>query len=190
MIDYSTLEQTLEQTHSVIGAPEVHGLICGFICAGPRMNGKAWLDVVLGAIEPRSKDIETLRKVLIEIYMTSNKQLKNMDFDLNLLLPSDEQSLSARARAVGEWCDGVMAGLGLAGVDIESCESEDIREALFHVWEIAQVDYERLEFSDEDESAYARVVDYMHTTTYMLYNEFALQGTREVMKNTGVELVH
>ena len=46
--DYFELEQTLGRAEAVAGAAEVHGLLCGLLCAAGRLEENIWLGLEIG----------------------------------------------------------------------------------------------------------------------------------------------
>ncbi len=170
---YTEVELALLRTKAAIDAGEVHGLLCGFICAGKDIDGRSWLDSVLGHLDMDDAGAKECRALLIELYAVSDQKLKDMAFDFQLLLPDDEQPLSKRAAALGEWCQGFMAGLGLAGLEAGSVQSEDCQDALYHFSEISRLDYETLEIAEDDERSYVEVVEYVRMAVLMIYTELA-----------------
>lgn len=172
--DYAMLTRVLDHVNGSIRAPEVHGMICGFICAGNYMSGRAWLDIIIGSIAPEVEQKDNLRGYLIAIYMRCNRNLKEATLDVTALLPGEEEGLDMRAKALSEWCDGLMTALSLAGIHVDELGSTDVQETLFQLWEIAQMDYDRIEFRDDDESAYNQVIEYVTSLVYALHEAFTL----------------
>ncbi|GAB4393698.1 MAG: hypothetical protein Tsb005_13050 [Gammaproteobacteria bacterium] len=191
-ITFQQAEQLFKQAGAIISVPEAHGTICGLICGGNRMNGRSWLDIVLGCIEPDDNSRHSVREVLLELYNISGEELKSDHFNFNLFLPHDDQPLSDRAKAVGEWCMGVMAGLGFAGIGMDNELNADIREALYHFNEIGRIEYEDLSFSEEDERAYTEVIEYVRAAVLLIYVEFVEQNNLHAVSSfhDQTELLH
>lgn len=174
--DYIDVEQSLSRARAAVSAGEAHGILCGFICAGKETDGRGWVEPLLGHLDMNDVSAKECRGLLIKLYEVSGHQLKEMAFDFQVLLPDDDDALSARAAVLGDWCQGFMSGLGLAGLDIESAQSEDSKDALYHFSEIAKIDYDNLDISEDDERAYTEVVEYVRMAVLMIYAELATSG--------------
>ncbi len=177
---YSDVELALLRADASLDVGEAHGLLCGFICAAKEIDGKSWLDTVLGHLDMNDASAKECRGLLFRLYAVSDQQLKDMAFDFQILLPDDEQQLSKRAAALGDWCQGFMTGLGLAGLDTESAQSEDCQDALYHFAEISKIDYEAIEISEDDERSYVEVVEYVRMAVLLIYAELAVNGKRSL----------
>lgn len=176
--DYEIIHSWLTRINADMTAPKLHGMICGFVCAGPRMNGRSWFEIVLGLLKVENQSMAESRQMLIELYDVSCQQFRDAGHFFHILLPLKE-SLRVRAEAVGQWCLGVIAGLELAGIHIQESDDEDVRDAMFHLQEFARINYDSIEYGEEDESAYHQVIDYLHDAIVMLYEEFAVRGQKE-----------
>jgi hypothetical protein len=155
---------------------ETHGMLCGFIAAGNKMDGKSWIDIILGHTAFKTKKN---RNTILALYEVSFEKLVSVEFDFKLLLPSDAEPLPTRAEALSHWCQGFLAGLKLAGIDIRRGVSADSQEALHHLTEISQLDYEIIEISETDEIAFVEVSEYVRMAIILIYTEIMLaQSTK------------
>ncbi len=92
-----------------------------------------------------------------------------------MLLPEDERStLVERAKAFSEWCEGFTQGLALAGVSSREIEEEEAQEALQHLTEFAELDYESLDVDEEDEHALMEVSEYTRMAVIRLHNDLMM----------------
>lgn len=170
---YSELNQLFLTGSGDLSAAETHGMLCGYVCAGPRMNGKAWIDQIIGhmGFEPQE---DNKKAAIISLYNLSYDQISSMEFGFQLLLPDDDVNLPQRARSLGEWCQGFLTGLGLAGVHIHNCKTDEVRETLFRLAEISKIDYDTLDMCDADEFAFFEVCEYVRMAVLMLYTELVM----------------
>jgi len=142
-----------------ISASELHGVMCGYLCAGASREGESYLQALM--FNRKKDDLTRIANLeMFKIYSVSQHQLANLDFEFQMLLPEDEEALVVRAQAFSEWCEGFTQGMTLAGVSYEQLEEEDSQDALQHIQEFAQLDYENLEVSEEDEKALVDVSEY------------------------------
>lgn len=177
--DYEIIDTWLKGMHADISAPKLHGIVCGFVCAGPQMNGRSWLETLLGVLRVEHDHLDDSRHMLIQLYDMSCQQFRDAGHFFQILLPPKE-SLHIRAEAVGQWCLGVLAGLELAGIHLQESDDEDIRDAIFHLQEFARINYDNIDYGEEDETAYSQVIEYLHDAIVMLYDEFAVRSQLEL----------
>lgn len=175
--DYDTLQHALGKLDTEITAGEVHGTICGLLCANTGAQAEQWQ----GALWPHSHQGDLLAAealtVFKQIHNTSREQLNDPACDFHLLLPDDEDHLDQRVQALGDWCQGFLIGLALGGVKDFKPLPDDAREIAEDLVEIARAGSSyHLEGSEEDEQAYAELSEYLRVGV-MLINE-ELQPTR------------
>jgi uncharacterized protein len=180
---FEEVHLVLSYLNAEMDAAEMHGMLCGFICAGQKMDGSALLSPILGGIGDSPSE-RKYQQVLIDVYDASVEQLKSMNFDFQMLLPDDDAPLPNRAEALGEWCQGFLAGLGLAQVKMEEGKSKESREAMNHIAEISQIDYENLSICEEDEKAYAEVLEYVRMAVLMVFTELSGQADVHISEDT------
>jgi yecA family protein len=147
---------------------ELHGMMCGYLCAGATSDGEAYLQALITS--PKDTDFRRAALALFGVYAVSQQQLLNFDFSFQLLLPEDHESLAYRAQAFSEWCDGFTQGITLVGVDAFQLQEEEAQEALQHLSEFAQLDYHHLEF-DEDERALMEVTEYTRMAVLRIHGD-------------------
>ena len=110
------------------------------------------------------------------MYTVSQHQLSNFDFEFQLLLPDEHEPLINRAQAFSEWCEGFTQGITIGGVSYEQLQEEESQEALQHLLEFAQLEYESLEVSEEDEKALMEVSEYTRMAVIRLYGDLTSGG--------------
>lgn len=172
---YPAYEQVADELGYSAGSAmpsQVHGMLAGFICAGKKMDGVAWMESFANTAPAGNSDVcYQGRDVLLKLYEISEQKIVDMAFDFRLLLPDDEQDLSMRAKALGYWCQGFIGGLRFAGVDSKDLCSQESREAFIRFTEIAKIDYESVEVTEEDEKAYVSVLEYVRLAVLMIHSE-------------------
>lgn len=154
-----------------LGAPatasESHGLLCGLLCMGEPGARAAWLEHVFGAaVAPEPLDAlhdETLR------------QLDDAVFEFELLLPGDDADVAERTAAIAEWCSGFVFGVG-ASRRAQRALPEDTAEFLADVTEIARAGNDDAIAVDDEEAAYAEVVEYLRVGTLLARTECGGSG--------------
>ncbi len=167
--DYQSFTDAISALSLPFSGSELHGMMCGYLCAGEAMAGEAYLH----ALTPNKKDesMRTAALLLFEVYTITQQQLGNFDFAFQLLLPSEDEPLMSRAQAFSEWCDGFTQSMLVSGVGAEQFREVESREALRHLHEFAQLDYESLQVDEDDEKALMEVSEYTRMAVLRLYGD-------------------
>ena len=150
---------------------ELHGLLCGLLCADPTMERDRWLVLARDELAEGMELTEPVCDLLAKLLEFGAAQLDADDSSVTPLLPDDDAPLRRRADALGAWCQGLLYGLGLGQVAQHGQLSQESREFLRDVTEIAQVGFETDESSEADETAYAEVVEYLRVGLLMILED-------------------
>ncbi len=166
---YDDFVESLAVLSLTISVSELHGMMCGYLCAGDVEQGEAYMRALLG-----NKKDEASRKAalsMFSVFSISQHQISEYNFGLELLLPDDEEPLLERAEAFSEWCDGFVQSLTSCGIELDEFSEEDAQEALQHIIEFAELDTQSLEVDDEDESALMEVTEYTRMAILRLHGD-------------------
>lgn len=170
----------LAEADSLANPAEIHGILCGLICSGQKIDGKFWFHTVLKLFESRAHIAARHRSMVIDLYDASCRQLSGLDSEFQMLLPDSNQSLSRRAEALSQWCQGFLFGLRLPDSSIEKEASEETRDALRCISELAQLDFASIEIREVDNKAYSGVVEFVRSAVSVLYEEFTESPKNQV----------
>lgn len=165
---YAAFATLLADNGYPVSPAELHGLLLGRSCAGVGFDVDSWLD---DAIEVLGAPADgTVRQALIGLQEMVKGELTSDDMAIVLLLPSDDAALTDRATALGQWCQGFITGFGLnaGGKDL----SIEAKEVLQDLVAISQVQ-EALEESEDGESDYMEVMEYLRVAPLLLFSELA-----------------
>lgn len=166
---YLTFTDSIAVLALPISPSELHGMMCGYLCAGGVNEGEAYLRALIG-----SKKDPSLREAalaLFGVYGVSQQQITDFNFDFQLMLPDDNESLPERAQAFSEWCEGYVQGMTLSGIGFEELHEEEAQEALQHLREFAELDYQSLQVDEEDERALMEVTEYARMAVLRIYGD-------------------
>ncbi|HFE6329584.1 TPA: UPF0149 family protein [Legionella pneumophila] len=169
---YDDFVQSISVLALTMSGSELHGIMCGYLCAGADSQGEAYIRALLN-----NKKDEQSRNALLSmfsIFSISQQQMNNFDFEFEMLLPDDDESLVTRAQAFSEWCEGFTQGLTIAGVGMEQFYEEESQDALQHLMEFAELDCESLEVGEEDERALMEVSEYTRMAVLRLHSDLVL----------------
>ena len=110
-------------------------------------------------------------------------------FDLQLLLPADEQPLPERAEALTLWVQGFLTGLKMTNVPLTEREPSDVTEAINDMIEIAKMNHEQVVASEEDEVAFVELVEYVRVSVILIYQTLR-ENEEPERKTTSSRNVH
>lgn len=170
MLAFADFSHILAQADVPTNPSEVHGILCGLVCIGHKLDGKFWFDAVLNTLG--GKSLVYNRELIIELYDTTCRQLSGLEYDFQLLLPEEDDSFSGRAVALSRWCKGFSYGLEMiSDASFPERLSEEVQDAIRCIAEVGKLDFGDIEVSDSDKSAYQSVVDFVRTSVIMMYAE-------------------
>ncbi|MBU6960478.1 YecA family protein [Pseudomonas sp. CVAP len=164
---YQAFATLLSTSGHPVSPAELHGLLLGRSCAGAGFEADGWLVDAAELLESEPQD--NVRNALIGLQEMVKGELTSDDMTVVLLLPTDDAPLTERAVALGQWCQGFLSGFGLNCRD-SSMLSAEATEVLQDLAAIAQVQ-DALEESDDGESDYMEVMEYLRVAPLLLFTE-------------------
>lgn len=181
-VTFPEIVRTLEGLSSSVPAAESHGCLCGALCVASHYTLERWLEEIVpdealeggaGAEQESETDGHALdpRAPLRLLFADTLRSLRGDDMDLELLLPDDDSALASRARALSEWCQGFLYGFG-TGIAFESGElPANVDEILRDLAHIGRADVELGEASEQEEAAYAEILEYVRVGVQLIHDE-------------------
>lgn len=159
------VQAELQQHRLGVDAAELHGALCGFVCAGGTPQASRWLEQL--AIE--GADTIGEQGALQQLLAASCAQLADDELGFELLLPDDEVAIAQRAQALVSWCSGFLGGFGLVAEGASGLSVEAV-EALQDLGKIAAT---QLSFDDpeSDAEAYEEVAEFVRVAALLIYSE-------------------
>lgn len=163
---YQAFATLLTSSGHNVSPAELHGLLLGRSCAGAGFEADSWLVDAAELLESEPQD--NVRNALIGLQEMVKGELTGDDMTVVLLLPTDDAPLADRAAALGQWCQGFLTGFGLTRR--EYALTTEATEVLQDLAAIAQVQ-DALEESDDGESDYMEVMEYLRVAPLLLFTE-------------------
>lgn len=175
--DYLILASALDKIGTEVTPSEVHGTLCGLLSANTGAEADAWQQALWPNLASGDLLAAEAREVFAQTHDITRIQLNDPSCEFEMLLPDDDDSLDHRVHALGDWCQGYLIGLSLGGIKDFAPLPDDAREIAQDILEIARAgtSYE-LEGSEEDENAYAELVEYLRVGVLLINEE--LQPTQ------------
>ena len=152
---------------------ECHGLLCGLLCREANGTPSDFISH-LAAMQLVVSPGAALAAVLTEAFESTMAQLEDEELGFGLWLPDDEELLEERTIALAQWCSGFLAGLASGG-QLDAL-SEESKEAIEDLQQIARAEIsapvEGSGESEEDEVAFAEIVEYVRVVALMMREDF------------------
>ncbi|GGO87741.1 UPF0149 protein [Marinobacterium nitratireducens] len=168
-LDFDDIANLLVAEGVVATSPsELHGLVCGCLCAGARPDAAAWLQLFADWLDIPALTQEASKVGMLELCSSTLAQLEATDLGFEALLPDDDQMLMQRVTALGGWCQGFLGGFGQHGKQTDASLSDEAREVLGDLGQIAQISAEDDE-SDDNESDLMEIQEYVRMAALMLF---------------------
>ena len=170
-MEYDVLSRALRRAGASMDAAEAHGIVCGVICASGGKQATAWVPLLLGEIAgERKEEVKSLSKSLLVLHEHIVGQLMGPGFEFDLLLPSDDCTLSQRVDALAEWCRGYVLGLVAGGADTEHGLNGDAAEVFRDLVKISDVMMGE-DQSEEQERDFTELREYVRVGVQAIFDE-------------------
>lgn len=157
--DFEELSRALQALNAGLGAADLHGSLCGYLCAGGQ-SMQAFLEAVsLEELLLADAD-ELARSAVARLFQRSGADLDDDLLSFEPLLPDSERPVTERTDALLQWCQGFVGGLGLGGFADERRLSADGREVLRDLLEISRTAVSHDGDEEGDETALAELVEF------------------------------
>jgi yecA family protein len=180
LIDFARIDTLFRHLGLNLDAAECHGALCGLLCATDAVKGSAWVNQVLaGRLDLPEQEAPPVQSgagdedhtLLLILYKDTAGQLDDPEYGFALLLPDDDQPLPQRVEALSHWCQGFLLGLGLGGIKDRSGLPGDTHEVMQDFVEISRLSPGEPGAGNEDETAFAEVVEYVRMAVLLVYEE-------------------
>lgn len=172
-LDYASLAVAQLPCPGLPSPAEWHGQICGLLCSHGSVEP---IDAYLHgwARDADDRPDTSLMAMMQAVARRSHAALSGTEFDFEPLLPDDTVALDARVTALAEWTQGFLFGVVEAGA-VWSAAPAAVREVITDFAEIARLRGGGLE-DEDDEGAYAELVEFVRMGAMMIYGEGLLHG--------------
>jgi uncharacterized protein YgfB (UPF0149 family) len=187
--DYATVGMALDELQSAISVSELHGGLCGSLCAGGAKAASDWLAACIRDSASAGAASESTRGVLGDLELETWRVLASTDLQFVPLLPDDDAALDERVEEVASWCQGFLAGLALGGLqsidldagDEASDEPSPVVEIVDDLSSISRAGLSGAERDDpvEADFALAEIVEYIRVGVQIVFEEIGSARSEE-----------
>lgn len=170
-LTYDLIDDALIKANAIADASEAQGTLCGMVCVSGSGGINNWLSHIFGE-EKDSKNLYVPESdtILTALHDATVDQLLQGDYDLQLMLHDDKESLDIRIDDLTNWCQGFLYGLSAAGLKDIKKLPEEASEVLQDMLDISKAGYDPEADDEENEEAYAEIVEYIRIGVYVVFD--------------------
>jgi uncharacterized protein YgfB (UPF0149 family) len=168
---YDEFERVLRDARALPEPAEAHGTLAGALCSSRDYGLMEWLREILPEDSPEDEALQS--SVLQNVYNSMVRTLVGSDADFEPLLPDDDSPLALRADALSQWCQGFLYGLGSGTTSDPGQVSTEAGEIIRDITEITHVGVDADDETEENEVAFAEVVEFVRVGVQLLFAELA-----------------
>jgi uncharacterized protein YgfB (UPF0149 family) len=175
-VDHDELDEVLERCGSSWNAGQVHGLLCSRLSVAGADGATRWFAQVLEETDPSNSSRGECEAMLDALCAVTWRQLVERQSEFELLLPGDEDPTALRAESMGQWCEGFLHGLvsEKRSEDLKKRLSEDpLADIIRDILHITRATAAEDEDAEEEEKAFAELVEYLRVAAQLTYEELA-----------------
>lgn len=175
---FSVLGDALGSAGVAHSPAELHGVVCGLLAGGVRPAESELQGVLAAHTDLAGGWPASLAAPFVALKDQALASLEGEGLELALLLPPDQEDLGLRVAALGQWCDGFLAGFGTASAGMRDEElSPALQESLSDLSAISQVGTPDDE-GEEEEAMLEQVAEHARMAAIMVFTELALRQRR------------
>jgi uncharacterized protein YgfB (UPF0149 family) len=178
-ITFNEASEALGDARGALSLSEAHGCLCGALCINDQYPLTRWTDEVLAdEVEPAASDVrKIIHATLQTVHNDTLSALRGDEMEFAPFLPDDDAPLADRTVAMAQWCQGFLYGFGAtSGGKPLGKLSTEIQEVLHDFTQLARATVGEVEPTDEDESDYAEIIEYLRIGAQLIHDE--LQAAR------------
>lgn len=178
-LDFDHIQTVLSRVDSEADAAEAQGLLCGLLCADTNVRSEAWAGSVLGTQAHDDTAVAEAREMLGRLYEKTRDQLVGGEYNLTLLLPDEDKPLGDRVESLTQWCQAFLVGLATGGVKDMRTLPEEAAEFARDLLDISRAGIEADENSEQAESDFAEIVEYVRIGAFVIYSELRSEQAQD-----------
>jgi uncharacterized protein len=154
------------------GIAETHAVVIGLLCARPDQDERE-LATHLAALQVGEWTSEDILRQIGPALTTLKSELASTDLNFHPLLPAEDRPLDERTACLARWCSGFLTGFG-AGQPV--LQSDDARDALRMIEQIARAATDPETDQEAEETAYMELTEFVRVAVLLLREESLQQS--------------
>lgn len=149
------------------GIAETHAVVIGLLCARPDQDERE-LATHLAALQVGEWSSDDILRQIGPALTTLKSELASTNLDFYPLLPAEDRPLIERTTCLARWCSGFLTGFG-AGQPV--LQTDDARDALRMIEQIARAATDPETDQEAEESAFAELTEFLRVAVLLLREE-------------------
>lgn len=186
VFDFDEFANHLVDQGMLVSPSQLHGCLCGMLCAGASTEPEYGLDALSQALDIVIHG--ELASRIMQLYAITELAMKDEEFTFLPLLPDDDEEIGLKASALAGWCDGFMSGFAyvIAGDEATAAAlSDDTGEVLRDIAAMAQA-HAGGEVEEGAEDSYIELVEYLRAAVVNVFlDSLATAETRDGTPEAG-----
>lgn len=175
-IDHDVLNDALRRCGANWNAAQTHGALAGRLAIDGAAGASGWLSIVLEGADEANALRGECEAMLATLFQSTHQKFEERLSRFALLLPDDVDSSQVRTEALAHWCEGYLHGL-VAGEHSEALKKrlagEPLSDIIKDMLQITRAVTEQDDDSEEEQEAYAEIVEYLRVAAQLVYEELA-----------------
>jgi uncharacterized protein YgfB (UPF0149 family) len=167
-VTFPEVARVLQALQSSVAAAESHGCLCGALCTTQQYTLENWFDELVPEADADAGDDRAPLRLL---FADTIRALRGEEMEFQLLLPDDDDALLERALALTQWCQGFLYGFGTGQAVAREELTGEVNEVLRDLTHISQASVETGAEAEEEEQAYAEIVEYVRAGVQLIHDE-------------------
>ena len=174
MLDFDSVQSTLEGLGANLDAAEAHGTLCALLLEDTDLP--TWLGHCLDDL-PDSGDVLASERlaVLEQLYALTRAQFSSDELGLEILLPDEDDDFGLRLLGLVSWCQGYLYGFGVLGAQLQEALDTDARECLSDLLEISKLSHDE-DASEDAQLQFVELVEHVRIVALMLNESLSPPG--------------
>lgn len=170
---YQQLGAQLDSQGILISPAETHGVVLGMMSVKPQVIQADEVLVTIMQLNEEEKvdDEKSFLQFLAVMVEQVREMLFSQGFDVQLLLPQDDNNLEDQTLALSYWCRGYVFGLVAAGLQDFKTLPKDAAEIIQDILQISEINTDLDEQGNEEEKAFFELEQFVRVGVQLVFEE-------------------
>lgn len=157
----------------LISPAETHGVVLGMMSVKPQVIQADEVLVTIMQLNEEEKvdDEKSFLQFLAVMVEQVREMLFSQGFDVQLLLPQDDNNLEDQTLALSYWCRGYVFGLVAAGLQDFKTLPKDAAEIIQDILQISEINTDLDEQGNEEEKAFFELEQFVRVGVQLVFEE-------------------
>lgn len=153
---------------------QLQGYLVGRLSSGDDLEVDPWVAQASTYIDAVQAPGEAGIALLSSLFAATSLGLVSDDMKFQLLLPDDEVEINLRVDALGQWCQGFMAGFAEGGKRVQKQRgqqqyTQDVSEAISDIAAISQISLTEEDVAEHSEQQFFELAEYLRLAAVTIY---------------------